>query len=210
MRASGVQLAKLAGTYQVPQAEPHGSAFDAQGRLFTSSVGNQGFGSGKGQLFLWFPPYEGYPGPANAYPSAGAASNRFCKLAADIATAGGLAIDSAGRVCVTSAGRGVIERFAPPFPTGLDASEGCGGEAPVGSPFVTMIEREVFASGWYTFSGLAFAPNGHLFASSVFTGEIIELDASGADLDLTWDLPSLGPGSDGKVWRLRFDEAGAQ
>ncbi|MBW2395663.1 MAG: hypothetical protein JRG95_15490 [Deltaproteobacteria bacterium] len=240
--AEGRQVAKLAGTYQVAQAEPHGCAFDPQGRLFTSSVGNQGFGSGKGQLFLWFPPYAGHPGPPGAYPATGAASDGFCKLATDISAAGGLAIDEAGRVYLASAGRGVIERFSPPFPTGTDAAGGCGGQGPAGSPFATQLQRETFADGWYTFSGLAFAPNGHLFASSVFTGEIVEYDADGtllrkildpddwlppfetgtpmglalgsdgtlyyADLDLTWDFPSIGPGPDGKVWRLRFDEDG--
>ncbi|MCP3986168.1 MAG: hypothetical protein GY723_17445 [bacterium] len=240
--ALGRQVAKLAGTYQVSQAEPHGCAFDREGRLFTSSVGNQGFGSGKGQLFLWFPPYEGHPGPPEAYPATGAASDGFCKLATDIAAAGGIAIDEAGRIYVASAGSGVIERFAPPFPTSPEQAGGCGSRGPTGSPFATRIQRETFASGWYTFSGLAFAPNGHLFASSVFTGEIVEYDASGellrtvldpddwfppfstgtpmglalgadgtlyyADLDLTWDFPSIGPGPDGKVWRLRFDDAG--
>ncbi len=238
----GRQVAKLAGTFRVPQGEPFGCAFDGRGRLFTSSVGNQGFGAGKGQLFLWFPPYRGFPGPPSAYPETGEASRRFCKLATDIGTAGGVAIDGKGRVYLASAGRGVIERFTPPFPTGPDAAGGCGGEGPVGSPFADAVQRETFASGWYTFSGLAFAPNGHLLAASVFTGEIIELDARGervrtllapggwlppfatghpmglargadgtlyyADLDLTWDFPSIGPGPDGKVWRLRFDAAG--
>ncbi|MAE93242.1 MAG: hypothetical protein CL910_01140 [Deltaproteobacteria bacterium] len=238
----GRQVAKLAGSYRVPQGEPYGCAFDGEGRLFTSSVGNQGFGTPLGQLFLWFPPFSGYPGPPGAYPDTGASTGQFCKLAADIGTAGSVGIDAAGRVYLASAGRGVIERFSPPFPTAPDAAGGCGRRDPVGSPLADAPNREAFFRGFYTFSGLVFAPGGNLYASSVFTGEIIELDPAGewvraildppewfpphatgspmglaldaqgtlyyADLDLAWDFPSIGPGPDGKVWRIRFDPDG--
>lgn len=240
--AAGRQVAKLTGSYQVPQAEPYGCAFDREGRLFTSSVGNQGFGTPLGQLFLWFPPFAGYPGPPGAYPDTGASTDQFCKLAVDIGTASSVVIDRAGRVYVASSSRGVIERFSPPFPTAPDAAGGCGALDPVGSPLADAPQREAFFRGFYTFSGLAFGSNGHLYAASVFTGEIIELDPAGqrlrtildppewfpphatgspmglaldragnlyyADLDLAWDFPSIGPGPDGKVWRIRFDGEG--
>ncbi len=239
---AGAQVAKLAGTYQVPQGEPYGCAFDSHGRLFTSSIGNQGFGAPKGQLFLWFPPWSGYPGAPGAYPKTGASSTRFCKLATDIGTASGVVVDDQDRIYVASAGRGVIERFNGPFPTGPEPAQGCDGVGPVGSPIATQVQRETFFSGWYTFSGMVVAPTGNLFVASVFTGEILELSPTGelirtlldpdewipphptgnpmglaldsdgnlyyADLDLRWDFPSIGPGPDGKVWRIRFDEAG--
>ncbi len=225
----GRQEGKLVPTYRVPQGEPHGCAVDADGRLFTTSVGNRGFLTSLGQLIQWFPPYEGRPG-------------RFCKLATDIGTAGAVAVDAQGRVYVASNSRGAIYRFLPPFPTGPDAAGGCGAVDEVGSQKATNVRSEVFTRGLYTFSGLAFAPNGNLYASSVFTGEIVEIgpdgavvrtvldppewippfatgtpfglavDAEGtlyyADLDLQWDLPSIGPGPNGKVWRIRFDAAG--
>ena len=93
-----------------------------------------------------------------------------------------------------------------------------------------------------TFSGVAIAPNGNIYASSVFTGRIAEFDLDGnlvrqilaptagvppiptghpqdltvgadgtiyyADLDLKGTLPNVGPGPNGKVWRIRFDANG--
>ena len=93
-----------------------------------------------------------------------------------------------------------------------------------------------------TFSALAMAPNGNLYAASQLTGRIAEYDLDGnlvrlllvpadatlpiatgnpqslavgadgtiyyADLDLRGTLPDVGPGPNGKVWRIRFDAAG--
>jgi outer membrane protein assembly factor BamB len=107
------------------------------------------------------------------------------------------------------------------------------------------VQREQFATagnGLLTFSGLAIAPNGNLYAASVFTGSIGEYDLDGnfvralltpstttlpiptgtpqgiavggdgtiyyADLDLRGTLPNVGPGPNGKVWRIRFDASG--
>jgi sugar lactone lactonase YvrE len=249
---TGLQIGKLTATYQVEQGEPHGCAIDQAGRLFTSSVGNVGFGSPQGQLIVWFPPFDVYSsanaggsrrraGSAEARARAKASDN-FCKLATDIGTAGSVAIDGEGRVYVSSSGRGAIYRFSPPFPTGANADGGCGAIGPLGSPMASQVQREVFFDGLYTFSGLAFATNGHLYAASVFTGEILEIAPDGtlirkllepdgllppfetgnpmslaidsrgslyyADLDLAWDFPSIGPGPDGKVRRIRFDAAG--
>jgi len=227
---AGVQRAKLTPTYREPQGEPYGCAFDAAGRLFTSSVGRVGFGRASGQLLLWFPPYESPSGAGS------------CKLAIDIGTAGAVAIDVEGRVYVASAGRGAIYRFSPPFPTAPDADGGCGAHDETGAPLADAVQREVFARGLYTFSGLAFAPNGNLYAASVLTGEIAELDRDGAlvrkildppgwlppfetgnpqgiavdsegslyyaDLDLTWDFPGIDAGPNGKLRRIRFDARG--
>jgi hypothetical protein len=111
-----------------------------------------------------------------------------------------------------------------------------------------VVNRETFVSPqglFSTFSGLAFAPNGNLYASSVLTGQIFEFDTDGnlvrmildppfwalltlpietgapqdlavgrdgtvyyADLNLVGRLPAVGPGPNGKVWQLHFDESG--
>ncbi len=241
--ARGRATGKLAASAFVEQAEPYGCGFDAHGLLFTTELGNVGFGRPRGQLLMWYPPYAHFPGPPGAYPDTDATSANFCKLAVDIGNAMGLAIDGEGRVYVASAGRAAIYRFSPPFPTGPHAAGGCGRRDESGAPLADRVQREVFFRGLYTFSGLAFARNGHLYAGSVFTGEILEIAPDGtlvrkvlepdglwppfatgnpmglalgrdgtlyyADIDLAWDGLDLGPGSNGKLRRIRFDDRGA-
>lgn len=243
--ADGRQIGKLTATYFVAGAEPHGCAVAPDGTLFTSEVGFQGFGTANGQLVEWFPPYDTYPGPAGAYPGTDERSTNFCKLATDLGTAGGVAVDARGRVYVTESSGLRIDRFSPPFPTGADAAGGCGGTDGTGAPVATAVHRERFAAasdGMLTFAGVAIAPNGNVYASSVLTGRIAEYAPDGtlvrlilapaastppiptghpqdltvgpdgtiyyADLDLRGTLPDVGPGPNGKIWRIRFDAAG--
>lgn len=215
--ADGRPVGKLTATYFVEQGEPYGCAFDAQGRLFTTELGNVGFGRQRGQLILWYPPFTGFPGPPGAYPETTATSGNFCKLATDLGNALGLAIDTRGRVYVASSGRGAIHRFTPPFPTGPDAAAGCGGRDASGAPLADTVRREVFFRGLYTFSGLAMAPNGHLWAASVFTGEILEIDLEGRRVRTLLDPPGwlppfptgnpmgLAVGSDGTLYYTDLD-----
>jgi sugar lactone lactonase YvrE len=208
--ATGVQVGKLVATYRAEQGEPYGCAFDGDGRLFTTEVGNQGFGTSLGQLILWFPPYDRFPGPTGARPESDATSGNFCKLATDIGTAGAVAVDADGRVYVASASRGAILRFSPPFPTGPDAAGGCGARGPLGSPAADRVQREVFARGLYTFSGLAFGPDGHLVAASVLTGDIVGFDAHGRIVRRILDPDGwLPPLATGHPQGLAFDAAGS-
>jgi outer membrane protein assembly factor BamB len=242
---SGSQIGKLSATYNVTGAEPHGCAFAPDGTLFTTEVGFQGFGTANGQLIEWFPPYEQFPGPPGAYPDTDAISTNFCKIATDLGTAGSVVADSQGRLYVAESSGLRIDRFTGPFPTAPNAAGGCGRTDATGAPLADSVDREVFATpadGMLTFSGLAFAPNGNLYAASVFTGRIAEYDLGGnlvrlllapddatlpiptgtpqglavgkdgtvyyADLNLEGTLPDVGPGPNGKVWRIRFDSAG--
>jgi sugar lactone lactonase YvrE len=206
----GVQIGKLTATYRAELGEPFGCAFDGGGRLFTSSVGNKGFGRSLGQLILWFPPYDRFPGPPGAYPDTNAASESFCKLATDIGTAGAVAVDADGRIYVASSSRGAILRFSPPFPTSPDAAGGCGAKDELGSPLADPVQREVFARGLYTFSGLAFGPGGHLYAASVLTGEIVEIGADGDVVRKVLDPPGwLPPLTTGHPQGIAFDAAGS-
>ncbi len=241
--ASGKQVGKLTATYN-NFGEPFGCAFSPDGILFTTDTGNQGFGTPNGQLIMWFPPYAGYPGAPGTYPNS-ARSTNFCKIATDVGTAGGIAIDAHGRVYVAASSQLSVFRFSPPFPTSPDAAGGCGSVDALGSPTADVVDRETFIApdGLSTFSGLAFAPNGNLYAAQVLIGRIgeygpagnllrlivnpaeglppistgnpqgIAVDAEGtlyyADLDLVGTLPDVGPGPNGKVWRVRFDAGGA-
>ncbi len=260
--ASGQQIGKLTSTYFVSQAEPYGCAFAADGTLFTTEVGAQGFGSANGQLILWFPdPVAGFaqfPGAPGAYPNTNEPSASFCKIAIDLATAGAVAVDTLGRVYVAESSGSRVTRFLPPFPTGRGPGEGCEGSDATGAPRAEPpVQREVLFYGQdldplqiFTASGLAFAPNGNLYAAGVANAEIGEWDQGGnfvrwilqpagapfplgfprsfpvatgtpqgiavgadgsvyfADLNLVGSFPNLGPGPNGSVRRIRFDESG--
>ncbi len=243
--ADGTQVGKLTATYNVDGAEPFGCEFASNGTLFTSEVGTQGFGADDGQLIMWFPPFDGFPGPDGRYPATDEPSTNFCKLATDLSTAGGVAIDADGNVYVAQSAGLSIERFAPPFPTAADSAGGCGQTDATGAPLADKVQRSTFAQpaeGMSTFSGLAIAPNGNLYAASVLSGHIAEYDLDGnlvrllldpatdlppiatghpqglavgadgtvyySDLDLVGELPDIGTGPDGRVWRIRFDADG--
>lgn len=238
----GRQVGRLVTSSAADKPDPYGCAFDGHGRLFTTEIGDAGFGSGAdGQLVLWFPPWDRFPDPADV----DAVSPNACKIATDIGTATGVAVDGEGRVYVASASGFRIHRFLPPFPASI---EECSARDDTGAPLAAGVRRETFAwarplDGLVTYSGLAIAPSGHLYAASVATGRIGEFDADGrfvrlvldagrwlppfptgspqglavgpdgtlyyADLGLVWTGASLRPGPEGRVWRIRFDAAGA-
>jgi hypothetical protein len=195
----GTQVGRLVATAKARKPDPYGCAFDAEGRLFTTEIGDPGFVAGNGQLILWFPPYDRFPAGGGD-----ATSANGCKIATDIGTAMGLAIDAEGRVYVASSSGFRIHRFLPPFPTSADAAGGCGARDETGAPRADGVRRETFAwarpaSGLLTYSGLAFAPNGNLYAASVATGRIGEFDPEGRLVRLVlapdgW-LPPFATGS---------------
>jgi hypothetical protein len=201
----GAQVGRLVTTALTAKPEPYGCTFDAAGRLFTTEMGDAGFGGGNGQLILWFPPYDRFPDPATQR------SANACKLATDIGTAAGVAIDAEGRVYVASSSGFRIHRFLPPFPADLDA---CSARDATGAPLATGVRRETFAwakpaSGLVTYAGLAFGPDGHLYASSVATGRIGALDADGALVRLVLSPDGwLPPLATGTPQGLAFDAAG--
>ena len=190
--ALGRQVGKLVATYRVLPGEPHGCAFDGAGRLFATDVGNKGFGRGRGQLLVWFPPFDVLSREGGLQSGGSPGSGNFCKLATDIATAGGVAVDPQGRVYVASASGLSILRFSPPFPTGPTAEGGCGSRDELGSPRADRVRREVFIRGLYAFTGLAFHGE-RLFASSPLTGEIAEYDLEGRWLRDVLDPPGWLP-----------------
>jgi hypothetical protein len=173
----GTQVGKLTATYFVAGAEPFGCAFDPQGRLFTSEVGEQAIGAGNGQLIMWFPPFDQFPGEPGEYPGTNEPSTNFCKIATDIGTAASVAVDEQGRVYVAAAGGFEVRRYSPPFPTSADAAGGCGGTDGLGSPMADSVNAEVFVfepAVVLTPTGIARARNGNWYISSVLTGVIAE------------------------------------
>jgi len=219
--ADGTQIGKLTATYFVqPQGDPFGCAFDSQGRLFTSEIGDSASGPATGQLILWFPPFDRFPGAAGSYPN-GDASTHFCKIASNIGTATGIAIDDAGRVYVASArgggggvsGSAAILRFSPPFPSGADAAGGCGRIDALGSPLADAanVNVEVFITNPNvpTPSSLARAPNGNWYVASVLNGVIAEFDPAGTFLRRVLSPPMPGlPSPTGNPQGIAVDAAG--
>jgi ribosomal protein S15P/S13E len=57
----GTQVGKLTATYFLPQGDPFGCAFDSQGRLFTTEIGNSANGEPNGQLIIGYHPFYGPP-----------------------------------------------------------------------------------------------------------------------------------------------------
>jgi sugar lactone lactonase YvrE len=210
----GRQVGKLTATAFYEKPDPYGCAFDSEGRLFTTETGRQFFGVGNGQLLVWFPPFDRFPGPADAYPETDATSTNYCKLAVDLGTATGVAVDAEGRVYVAASSGLEVVRFSPPFPNGADRAGGCGRRDSLGSPAADRIQRERFLGarpldGLLTYSGLALAPNGNLYVASVATGRIAEFDLDGELVRMLLEPPeALPPFSTGYPQGLAVDARG--
>ncbi|MEZ5169944.1 MAG: hypothetical protein R3A49_04270 [Acidimicrobiia bacterium] len=168
------QKGKLAPTYQESSDNPemYGCGFLPDGRLVTTDVGNQAQGDGDGQLIMWFPPFD-------------RDDVAFCKLDVAIPTAQQVLVEDDDTILVASArgpGDHGILRYRGPFPTSDDASGGCGGTDPVGSPMADTVTKDVFIPAddlIPTTSGIVAAPDGGYYVSSVFNGVIAEYDAGG-------------------------------
>ena len=144
-----------------------GCVFDAQGRLFVTDVGDENFTGGNGKLIMYFPP---------DYRS-------FCFLDTSIRVAGTVAVDGLGNVLVAQTEPpGDVLRFAAPFPQ--DANH-CPPPPAANSVFIQDANLG-------TPAGIAKAPNGDWYVSSVFiapgiyeydnSGKFVRTIASGADI----------------------------
>lgn len=207
---AGEQVAKLAPRGYRAQPEPYGCAVDAQGRLFTTEVGDPLAFPGNGQLLLWFPPYEGFPGAPGSYPN-GDYSTSYCVLADDIGAATGIALDG-DDVLVSSPRLNQVLRFGGSWPTAPDAGGGCGRTSAIGSPLVDAgrVTRAPFIQH-LTASGLARGPNGNWFVSGVLASSIAEYDAGGAlvrTIMASPPPPLTLPAPNGSPQALAFDAQG--
>ena len=154
----GVMLRKIPepeSTGEAKQPEPYGCAVDAEGRLFVTDVGAGAFGPQDGKLILFFPPdYES-----------------SCFLDTTLKIAAAMAIDEGGNVYVSeSTPPGRVLRYSPPFPSGPDDADR------IRINKTTFIEDPNLK----TPMGIARAPNGNWYVSSVFIPPLInEYDGHG-------------------------------
>ena len=227
------QVGKLTPSYPTStnQPEPFGCAIRDDGILFTTDVGDQGFGGGSGQLTMWFPPYDVFPGPPppdpDAYPNNSDTSTNFCKIDETIGTASSVMIDGQQRAYVASSSGRIVYRYDGDWPTGLGPGQGCEATDSVGAPMVDpgRITRSIFLPpmGLSTWSGLVFAHDGQsLYAATVFEGKIREFDLDGNFLRMIVDhdeglfvVPtpfgspqSLAVGPDGTLYYADLDLQG--
>lgn len=169
---SAKQVAKLTPTYQPSDDNPenYGCGFLSDGRILTTDVGGQATGDGTGQLIVWFGPFDGN-------------DVKYCKIDTSLATAQSILVGPDDAVYV-AASRGAVYRYAPPFPSGPDAAGGCGALDSTGAPTATAVSRSVFIAAGEndlaTPAGLAPAPDGGMYVSSVFNGVINRYDADGS------------------------------
>jgi hypothetical protein len=233
----GLQLGKLvATTFASEYPEPHGCAFGPAGRLFTTELGDPGLGEGNGQLIMWFPPPGGFAGPTPArYCKLAIGLDTPGGVVVDaegrvyLATSSGLEIlrfdppfpsdvqsctgrDATGAPIADDVARKVFADAH--WLSGLLTYSGL-----AISPRNTLYAASVATGriGEFDFDGnlirLILDPDGWWPPFDTGTPQGLAVDASGnlyyADLDLQWTGWNLGPGDDGKLWRIEIDESGA-
>jgi hypothetical protein len=170
---SAREVAALDPTYQsaADNAENYGCGFLADGRIVTTDIGNQASGPANGQLIVWFPPFEGE-------------DVAYCKVDIAIGTAQSVLIEGSSILVASARGGGVLRYDATAMPTDATPDGGCGSTDSTGAPLATGIEPAAFITGndengVATAAGLARAPGGNLYVSSVFNGVISEFTPDG-------------------------------
>lgn len=171
------QVAKLTPTFSgESNPENYGCGRLSDGRLVTGDVGNQAGGPATGQLIIWIPPYDSFDSVA------------YCKLDVEIGTAGQILVLDDDSILITSSFGRSDERpsgvyhYAPPFPTGPTADEGCGGTDATGAPLADAVDRSLFignGDGLAFPAGIVASPAGGFYVSSQASGVINEYDADG-------------------------------
>lgn len=158
----------------------YGCGFLDKQRLVTTAIGDTLPGEpASGQLFLWFGPFtRGFAEETTGSVSFFVGSVPHCEIAADLATAGGIAVDRDGTVYVATnrpddAGNpGGIWRFRGEWPT---TPEDC-----TPAYVATHISRTLLVPMHsLTPSAVVISPDDTLYVSSVFTGTVSEYTKGG-------------------------------
>ncbi|MEZ5177378.1 MAG: hypothetical protein R2746_03600 [Acidimicrobiales bacterium] len=207
------QIGKLVPTFQPANDNPenYGCGVLPDGRVLTTDVGNQASGSGDGQLILWFPPLTG-----GEYPTFDDVA--YCKLDVTLPTGQSILVGEGGDTVYVAAARGDVYAYAvDSFPTSPDAAGGCGEADATGAPMADDVARTTFIPagdhGLATPAGLAHAPDGGFYVSSVFTGVINEYDADGQFVRTilqppAGEAPGAEPLSTGSPLGIGVDDTG--
>lgn len=168
------RVAKLTPTFQSADSskpENYGCGVLEDGRILTTDIGDQVRGA-NGQLIIWFPPFEGFDEGDISY----------CKLDVTLPASQSILITGPERFLVAAARGGVYE-YSGPLPTDDTPAGGCDSTDSTGRPLATGIVRTMLVEpgpdGLATPAGLAYAPDGGFYASSVFSGVINEYEADG-------------------------------
>lgn len=186
---SATQIGKLVPTYQPSNDNPenYGCGFLPDGRVVTTDIGNQAEGPGDGQLIVWFPPFDSF-------------DVGYCKVDVGLVTAQSVLVDD--EYVYVAQARSDVSRYAiDALPTSAGADGGCDGIDGTGAPATLAVTGEPFivpdeTNRLATPSGIAKAPDGTLFVSSVFNGAISQFEPDGTFIRTVLEPPAgetLGP-----------------
>jgi hypothetical protein len=183
---SARELGKLVPTYQPSNDNPenYGCGWLSDGRVLTTDIGNQANGQGDGQLTIWFPPLN-------------SRAVQYCKLDVHLTTAQGMLV--VGDMLYLAQARpptaGVYKYDTRTFPTSDQPSGGCDSKDATGAPLATHVTSTMFikpsdANSIVTPNGIAQAPDGTLFVSSVFNGVIAQFKRDGTFMRVVLKPPA--------------------
>ena len=235
---SATRVGKLTPTYQSDGPENYGCGFLDDGRIVTSDVGNQVEGEGNGQLIVWFPPFNRFTvryckidvGIATAGQIHVDAQDRVYVMSGRGATAGVLRYSGPFPTSDdASGGCGRRDATGAPLADAVQREQFIGSEllgfgavglvaSPAGGFYVSSVAAGAileFDAGGRFLRRVLDPPAGEGLGSFTFgTPFGLAVDAAGtlyyADLDLVVGPDGIGPGPDGKVWRIRFVDGAPQ
>lgn len=195
------RVARLVPSFPTDDEEPdtYGCGVLSDGRVVTTTIGNNALGPGNGQLVLWFPPFDSPDG----------STTTFCILADDIATAQQIWIDGDDRIYVASARPPTsgIWRYAAPEVTDADHCE-----PQTGEQLIAPAED----NGLVSPNGVVGTDvgDGAIFVSSIINGVIAEFDLEGRFRRFVLEPPAgeeLGadPFSTGTPLGITLDSVGS-
>jgi outer membrane protein assembly factor BamB len=237
-RLSARQVGKLTPTYQTDGPENYGCGFLSDGRVVTSDVGEQQEGEGNGQLIVWFPPFDEFTvryckidvGIATAGQIHVDDQDRVYVMSGRGPNAGVLRYSGPFPTSDdASGGCGRRDATGAPLADAVEREQFIGSDqlgfgavgivaSPAGGFYVSSIAvgaiLEFDAAGRFLRRVLDPPAGEGLGTFTYGTPFGLAVDAEGtlyyADLDLVVDAGGIGPGPDGKVWRIRFVEGAPQ
>ncbi len=231
-KLSARQVGKLTPTYQTDGPENYGCGFLGDGRVVTTDVGDQVEGEGNGQLIVWFPPFDEFTvryckidvGIATAGQIHVDDHDRVHVMSGRGPDAGVLRYSGPFPTSDdASGGCGRRDATGAPLADAVQRDQFIGSDqlgfgavgivaSPAGGFYVSSIAVGAileFDAAGRLLRRVLDPPAGQGLGSFTYgTPFGLAVDAAGtlyyADLDLVVGPDGIGPGPDGKVWRIRF------